>query len=264
MNFANEEMVMMQMETSTGPQGKAGKGIVSIDKTAGDGSPGTKDTYTITFTDGSTYSYQVTNGKDGNSGEGGIKEEKDPTVPAWAKQPSKPTYTAKEVDADPAGAASSAVGDHNVSDAAHEDIRQLIIGLSNRLNGIADSDDTTLDQLSEIVAYIKSNKSLIDAITTGKVSTSDVVDNLTTNVKTKVLSAAQGVALKGLIDGVVEQLNEQKEANEAQDKLIKQLNQNIDGLLPDVTNADAGKFLRVSSAGAWVAETVANASGVSF
>lgn len=151
---------------------------------------------------------------------GGLGQELDPTVPAWAKQPEKPTYTAGEVGADPKGTAETKVSEHNVDKAAHEDIRQLIVGLTNRLNAIADSDDTTLDQLSEIVAYIKSNKSLIDAITTGKVSTSDIVDNLTTNVGTKVLSAAQGVALKGLIDGVVGQLNEQKEAIDAQDEAI--------------------------------------------
>lgn len=60
----------------------------------------------------------------------------------------------------------------------------------------------TLDQTSEIVAYIKSNKSLIDAITTSKVSVTDIVDNLTTNLSNKPLSAKQGLVLKGLIDEV--------------------------------------------------------------
>lgn len=101
------------------------------------------------------------------------------------------------------------ISEHNLSKEAHEDIRQLILGLTNRLNALANSDDTTLDQLSEIVAYIKSNRSLIDAITTGKVSTSDIVDNLVTNVGTKVLSAAQGVALKAMIDEAVSTLSEQ-------------------------------------------------------
>jgi hypothetical protein len=59
-----------------------------------------------------------------------------------------------------------------------------------------------LDQLHEIVAYIKSNKSLIDAITTSKVNVSDIINNLTTNVVNKPLSAAQGVALKALIDAI--------------------------------------------------------------
>lgn len=91
---------------------------------------------------------------------------------------------------------------HNTSTASHNDIRDLITGLTNRLNALADSDDTTLDQLSEIVNYIKSNKELIDAVTTSKVNISDIVDNLTTNVSNKPLSAAQGVALKALIDAI--------------------------------------------------------------
>lgn len=151
---------------------------------------------------------------------GGIAVETDPTVPAWAKAATKPTYTAAEVGAlpstyvppnqtaaqvgaDPAGTAAQAIGAHDVDDEAHEDIRALIVGLTNRLNALANSDDTTLDQMAEVVAYIKNNKSLIDAITTGKISTSDIVNNLTTNVSTKVLSAAQGVALKALIDAIV-------------------------------------------------------------
>lgn len=128
--------------------------------------------------------------------------ETDPTVPDWAKQPEKPTYTASEVGADTAGTAESKVSEHNVALDAHNDIRLLLQGLIERINALADSDDTTLDQMSEVVAYIKSNKSLIDAITTSKVSVSDIIDNLTTNVSNKPLSAAQGVALKALIDGI--------------------------------------------------------------
>ena len=94
----------------------------------------------------------------------------------------------------------SKVSAHNTGTDAHNDIRLLIQGLTNRLNALADSDDTTLDQLSEIVAYIKSNRDLIASITTDKVSVADIVDNLTTNVANKPLSAAQGVALKALVD----------------------------------------------------------------
>ena len=178
---------------------------------------------------------------------GTCSEETDPTVPNWAKQPNKPTYTADEVGAlpdttkipsktsdlqndsgfltehqdlsgyalksevpksasdvgaDAAGTAESKVSAHNVSDTAHNDIRLLVHGLIARLNALADSDDTTLDQMSEVVAYIKSNKSLIDAITTSKANVSDIIDNLTTNVSNKPLSAAQGVKLKALIDAI--------------------------------------------------------------
>lgn len=142
--------------------------------------------------------------------------ETDPTVPAWAKAATKPAYTAAEVGArpstwmpsasdvgaDPSGTAAAAVTAHNTEAAAHNDIRLLITNLTTRLNTLADSDDTTLDQLSELVAYIKDNRELIDGITTGKVNVADIVNNLTTNVATKPLSAAQGVALKALIDAI--------------------------------------------------------------
>ena len=176
-------------------------------------------------------------------------DETDPTVPDWAKNPAKPTYTASEVGALPdttkipsktsdlqndsgfltqhqdlsgyalkseipnvasdigaesEGTAESKVSDHNVSDTAHNDIRLLVQRLMERLNTLADSDDTTLDQMSEVVSYIKSNKSLIDAVTTNKVNVSDIIDNLTTNAINKPLSAAQGVALKSLIDKKVD------------------------------------------------------------
>lgn len=131
-----------------------------------------------------------------------LTEESDPTVPAWAKEAQKPSYTASEVGADPSGTAAAQVAAHNSGTDTHSDIRLLIQVLTDRLNALADSDDTTLDQLSEVVAYIKSNRSLIEAITTSKVSVADIVDNLTTNVTNKPLSAAQGVALKALIDAI--------------------------------------------------------------
>lgn len=95
---------------------------------------------------------------------------------------------------------STQISTHNISISAHNDIRTLIADLTGRLNALADSDDTTLDQLSEIVSYIKSNRTLIEEVTTNKVNVSDIVDNLTTNISNKPLSAAQGVIMKSLID----------------------------------------------------------------
>lgn len=111
-----------------------------------------------------------------------------------------PTYS--DIGADKSGTASSAVSTHNTKTDAHNDIRLLIAGLTTRLDALANSDDDTLDQMAEVVAYIKANRDLIDQITTGKVSVSDIVNNLTTNVSNKPLSAAQGVALKALIDAI--------------------------------------------------------------
>lgn len=110
----------------------------------------------------------------------------------------KPVSTAQQ------NALNLALSTHNTSESSHSDIRLLISGLTTRLNVLADSDDTTLDQLSEIVAYIKNNKDLIDGITTSKVNVSDIIDDLTTNSGDKVLSAKQGTILKGLIADLTE------------------------------------------------------------
>lgn len=63
----------------------------------------------------------------GGSGGGGIAEETDPTVPEWAKQPTKPTYTAEEV-----GAASK----EEVSKLSEE-----ISDLTSRMDAIIDGNE---------------------------------------------------------------------------------------------------------------------------
>lgn len=88
---------------------------------------------------------------------------------------------------------------HNSAGDSHDDIRNLISALTTRLNALADSDDTTLDQLSEIVAYIKSNRELIDNITTSKVNVADIIDSLSSTATNKPLSAKQGKLLNDLI-----------------------------------------------------------------
>ena len=110
-------------------------------------------------------------------------------------------------DIDVADELNTAFSNHNVDTTAHNDIRVLITELSERLNSIADSDDDTLDQLSEIVAYIKANKELIESVTTNKINVTDIVNDLTTNVADKVLAASQGVAIKALIDALQEEVN---------------------------------------------------------
>jgi len=130
-----------------------------------------------------------------------------PTIPAVPVQSvngktGAVKLTASDVGADPAGTAVAVVSEHNADPNAHQDIRLALQQLAERINAVLDSDDATLDELSEIVAYIKSNKTLIDAISTSKVNVSDIINNLTTNVANKPLSAAQGVALKALIDAI--------------------------------------------------------------
>lgn len=123
-------------------------------------------------------------------------------------------YVDDKIAAIPTPDVSGQINTHNTNTSAHNDIRNLISGLTTRLNTLADSDDATLDQMSEIVAYIKSNKTLIEEVTTNKVNVSDIIDNLTTNVSNKPLSAAQGVALKALIDTIQTAVNAKAAASD--------------------------------------------------
>lgn len=55
-----------------------------------------------------------------------IREESDPTVPDWAKQPEKPGYTADEVGAEPLGNADSKILLHDQAAYSHSDIRTQV------------------------------------------------------------------------------------------------------------------------------------------
>lgn len=101
------------------------------------------------------------------------------------------TLNASDVGAEDAGTVST----HNTNTEAHNDIRLELTRLSGIINDVLDSDDVDLNELHEIVAYIKSNSALIAAITVSKVNVADIINNLTTNVADKPLSAAQGVEL---------------------------------------------------------------------
>ena len=131
-------------------------------------------------------------------------------VYAWAKQPNKPTYTYSEVGADKSGSANTAldsakkytdqkiasiptpdvsgqINTHNTNTSAHNDIRLVIQTLTTKVNDLLDSDDETLDQMSEVVAYIKVNRELLESVTINKVNVADIIDNLETNVGNKPL-----------------------------------------------------------------------------
>lgn len=85
---------------------------------------------------------------------------------------------------------------HNYANNLSDSLQKL----ADMVNAFLDSDDQTLDQLTEIIGYIKENRDLITAITNGKVNVSDIVDNLITADYSKPLSARQGKILKELID----------------------------------------------------------------
>ena len=118
------------------------------------------------------------------------------------------SYTdTKTSDLISATAADNKISAHNTHTSAHNDIRLLISNLSTKLNNFLDVDDTTTDQLSEVITLINNNKGTLESLTTSKINVSDIVDNLTTSSASKVLSAKQGAAIRDLIDALQEELD---------------------------------------------------------
>ena len=64
------------------------------------------------------------------------------------------------------------------------------------INNFLDVNDTTTDQLSKVLQLIAA-----------KINISDIINNLTTDNSNQVLSAAQGVKIKALIDGLQESID---------------------------------------------------------
>lgn len=123
-------------------------------------------------------------------------------------------YTDQQIAAIPTPDVSGQISAHNTSTESHNDIRLALSSLSTQVNNFLDVDDTTKDQLSEVLAMIEANEGTLESLTTSKVNKSDIVNNLTTNDAEKVLSGAQGVVIQGQIDDLDEaKLNKSDAAN---------------------------------------------------
>ena len=116
------------------------------------------------------------------------------------------------------------VADQNLTNSLTQALAQL--------NALLKSDDTTLNELQEVVDYIKNNKTLIDAITINKVNVSDVVDNLLSLETAKPLSANQGRILKDLIDTFKTTYENKMRELEASDKT------NADAIVAEQSRAE--------------------------
>jgi len=66
------------------------------------------------------------------------------------------------------------ISEHNNSSIAHPDIRGLISTLAERLNAFLDTDEESLDQISELISFIQNNRTLIEGITTDKADKSEI------------------------------------------------------------------------------------------
>lgn len=151
-----------------GDDGEAGNGIASITKT---GTSGLVDTYTITFDDGSTTTFTVTNGSDASV-----------TIQtSWGGTTSDSKVPSEKLTKDSL--------DDKVS--------------KSSTTGLLKNDGTVMTSGTGSGNYSAGNHTH-----SGYVSTSDIADNLTTNDSSKVLSAKQGYQLNQLIGQAIAYINQ--------------------------------------------------------
>ncbi len=107
-----------------------------------------------------------------------------------------------KLDADATAVDSDKLGGKTLSTIETERANAITAAINNILDGAP----VAFDTLKEIADYINADTSgaaaMTDAIN-ARVTIASIIDDLVTNVTNQPLSAAQGVALKNLIDGLV-------------------------------------------------------------
>lgn len=179
-----------------GQDGADGRGIVSITKTA---TQGLVDTYTITYTDGTTSTFEVTNGKDGSGG-GGEDFIVNVTYSGGA-------YTADKTPEECCLAfldGKRVVFVNTASTPLYGDSRTFIAtsvsvyNQYNQWNIYAVSGNGRGDAKVDILCY---ERQYTTSLTFKSITATTIIDNLTSTNTTAALSANQGRVLKGLVDG---------------------------------------------------------------
>lgn len=93
-----------------------------------------------------------------------ITEEQDPTVPQWAKQPTKPSYTPQEVDALPANTPLFD-GDYNDLENKPDLSRFITISVNNLVNYYLKSETYTKQEVHALIAAIPTVPTNVSAFT---------------------------------------------------------------------------------------------------
>ena len=228
-----------------GDKGDTGNGIQSIVLRS---TSGRVKTYRITFTDGNTFDYQVTDGSDASvtivsswnstTSDSKVPSEKLTKDSLDAKANTGHTHTISNVtnlQTTLDGKASS-THTHTISDvtnlqttldgkasSSHSHSISDVTNLQSSLNAKANSSDlgtvatsNSYEDLDDIPSSFTpaSHTHAISDVTNlqtnlyGKINTSDIANNLTTTSSGKVLDARQGKALADLIGGAIHYINQ--------------------------------------------------------
>lgn len=147
--------------------------------------------YVDTILDGQTMNFYNANSEKVRSIDlSGIFKETDPTVPEWAKQPEKPTYSYDEIKNTPTipsidGLASEIYVDDKTNKALTESKDYTDTAIGNLINSAPE----TLDTLGEIASAIKENEDVIKALNGAIATKQDATDNLLTTTSKNIVGA---------------------------------------------------------------------------
>lgn len=161
-----------------GDKGDAGVGISSISRTDGYGSAGQTDVYTITLTDGNTHEFSVYNGKDSDI------NLSDLTTLSNVMQNS---LNQKINISDIKDSLTSTDTTKPLSANQGKVLKELI----DNINTIITSDDTTLDQMQEVVNFIKQNKTDLQNLDLSNIAETTTLKHFTAILKTKLDAIAE-------------------------------------------------------------------------
>lgn len=305
---------------SKGDKGADGRGITSITLKSGTHAAGTTDTYTITFTDGTTTDFEVTNGADGAPGAKGDKgdpgskgdpgEKGDKGDPGAKGDPGEKGETGAKGDPGAKGdkgdpGADGAPGANGVSptittsksgkvttvtvtDATGEHSFEILDGEDGGAGSGGDMTAAVYDprgKAQDIFAYADEKAGAAMNAATAAASKAEAAEKY---ARSAVLTASKKLSPTGNGSALTAAFTEASSRTNIATgeklsvlfgKIAKWL-ADLGGLafkssvakadlaadvplLPDVTAADNGKFLRVVN-GAWAAATVDNANGGAF
>lgn len=279
-----EWVSVCNIKGSKGDKGADGRGITSVTLKSGTHAAGTTDTYTITFTDGTTADFEITNGADGAPGENGVS----PTI-TTSKSGKVTTVTVTDATGehsfeildgedggagsgggmtaavyDPQGKAQDIFAYTDAQAGAAMDEADYAKRAANSAYSIAQEAQSDASEAQSAASRAQSMAGQAQYTANAKLDKtgdgSDVTSGISLPVLRSNLKAGEklevmfGKIYRYFADlGTLAFKSSVAKANLADDV----------PLLPDVTTADNGKFLRVVS-GAWAAATVDNANGGAF
>ena len=162
-----------------GIDGIDGTSIVSVIRTSGTGLAGSTDVYTITLTDSNTHEFSVYNGTDSDINSSDL---------AAIQSNLLTTINQKLNISDVINNLTSSFADKALSAAQGKVLKDLI----DNINTLLSSDDMTLDQMQEIVNYIKQNKADLQNLDLSNIAETTIFKHFTATLKTKLDGIATG------------------------------------------------------------------------